>query len=208
MVQACILDTVYVNRTTISKDLCPDVRPWGNRALPFSRNSTAAARLSVNCRGRNSHCCNRQPAHYQKVSKALLQPLPPQIVSQTYLVISLFFPSSIHSSGLCYVVSPDTPFLSRGSWLLLMLLRKSLPPESYSCWTCQFSRFPSSFPRLLQRLHLCMFIQQRYLTAIVDIFFYMWHCLFWVFNQYICLTWHCLLIDGDLSQKKTQKDSS
>lgn len=95
--------------------------------FPFSRNSTAAIRLSVNCRGRNSHCCNRQPAHYQKVSKALLQPLPPQIVSQTYLVISLFFPSSIHSSGLCYVVSPDTPFLSRGSWLLLMLLRKSLP---------------------------------------------------------------------------------
>lgn len=77
-------------------------------------------------------CGTRRTVCYQVVvSKASFQPLPPQIVSQPRIVISPFSPSSFHSSALCYVVSPDTPFLSLRSWLLLMLLRKSLPPDGY-----------------------------------------------------------------------------
>lgn len=94
-----------------------------------------------------------QPVIKMKFPRPSLRPLPPRIVSQAYLVISPFSPSSFYSSALCYVVSLEHTLPVSGKLAIANVIKEKafvLTAMNRCCWTCWFSRPPSStyFPCL------------------------------------------------------------
>lgn len=158
----CLLLLLYLQElVALCSLLWPSFRCFTAKPFPFQGNSNAIThfpfnrwaihRLLCECVTEPCVCATLRSVCYQvEVSKASFQPFPSQIVTKPHLVISPFSPSSFHSSALCYVVSTDTPFLSRGSWLLVMLLRKSLPPDSYKSFDTELL---ASFSNHI--LHVC-----------------------------------------------------